>query len=341
MSNHKDKISEQDAGENTVEFAKGLDDSRAASAPPVSGLYKAQTQVLKAVLRLDVDDNYPQMVASGTLGQGIQGNVHWIADLEPAGSSAWKGDIWYTDGNTSAFPYTAVKVVAQETRGQRQALVRFVQPALDLVFEYASPCFHTVEFEFDHGDGTTPVTKIKTHAHPNRPATLPDEILSLQEVYRRAGFCVSTSSEESTVPLTGAGIGALWSDMEMHDAMQVFWSRFADASQWAMWVFFAGLHEADLPTPWNPNPQPEDLGGVMFDDIGPNHRQGTAIFNDSFISNAPQATRHRTRGYGACVSGPLATKWGMPSTWRIRGRRIFQGLASRGYRCLTNPKNGV
>jgi hypothetical protein len=29
------------------------------------------------------------------------------------------------------------------------------------------------------------------------------------------------------------------------------------------------------------------LGGIMFDDIGPNHRQGTALFLDSFIKNAP------------------------------------------------------
>ncbi|UCE46192.1 MAG: hypothetical protein JSW47_11275 [Phycisphaerales bacterium] len=62
----------------------------------------------------------------------------------------------------------------------------------------------------------------------------------------------------------------------MHDAMQTYWSRFASKSQWAMWVFFAALHEMGT-----------GLGGIMFDDIGPNHRQGTSIFNDSFISSAP------------------------------------------------------
>ena len=38
---------------------------------------------------------------------------------------------------------------------------------------------------------------------------------------------------------------------------------------------------------FNPSPQAEDLGGIMFDSIGSNHRQGTAIFNNSFIANAP------------------------------------------------------
>ena len=62
----------------------------------------------------------------------------------------------------------------------------------------------------------------------------------------------------------------------MHDAMQVFWSHFSATAQWAMWVFFASLHE-----------QGTSLGGIMFDDVGPNHRQGTAIFNDAFISVPP------------------------------------------------------
>ena len=62
----------------------------------------------------------------------------------------------------------------------------------------------------------------------------------------------------------------------MHDAMQIHWTKFANKPQWAMWVLFAALHE-----------QGTSLGGIMFDDIGPQHRQGTAMFNDSFIKNAP------------------------------------------------------
>jgi hypothetical protein len=62
----------------------------------------------------------------------------------------------------------------------------------------------------------------------------------------------------------------------MHDAMQTYWSRFANSAQWSLWVFFASLHETG-----------NSLGGVMFDDIGPNHRQGTSVFEDAFIANAP------------------------------------------------------
>ena len=82
---------------------------------------------------------------------------------------------------------------------------------------------------------------------------------------------------DNVVPLAGAGADVRWSNQEMHDAMQVYWSRFAPKAQWSVWVFFASLHEMGT-----------DLGGIMFDDIGPNQRQGTAIFGNSFIAQAPR-----------------------------------------------------
>jgi hypothetical protein len=71
--------------------------------------------------------------------------------------------------------------------------------------------------------------------------------------------------------------------MEMHDAMQVHWSRFANVAQWSVWTLLAGQHE---PVP-SQDITPQNLGGIMFDDIGPNHRQGTAVFNGSFIDAPP------------------------------------------------------
>ena len=53
-------------------------------------------------LRLDVDGRYPQMVASGTLTSGLAFQVHWIADLTPAGRDAWTGPITYKDGFSAA-----------------------------------------------------------------------------------------------------------------------------------------------------------------------------------------------------------------------------------------------
>ena len=231
-------------------------------------------------LRLDVDGRYPQLVASGTLLRGLTTRTHWIAKLRPAGANRWKGAIWYKDGDLTALPHTSVTIRA--ARGwwfsQRRARVTFSgggAPKRTRTYRFRSPYFHPVEFEFDTVEGTQKATKVDTCAHPNRPATLTCEQLSIETVFRRAGFNVRKAND-SPVPLLGAGANVRWSDMEMHDAMQTYWSRFANTAQWSMWVFFAALHE-----------QGTSLGGIMFDDIGPNHRQGTAIFNKSFIANAP------------------------------------------------------
>lgn len=229
-------------------------------------------------LRLDVDRYYPQMTASGTVFGAFSTRVHWIADLTSTAYSTWTGNIWFKDGNASSFPYTNVQI--QVKRGWfstvNTANVTFSGGGPNRVrtFRYKSPYFHPVEFEFDSVQGTAPVISVQTHAHPNRPANLANENLTMQTVYRRAGFDVKTGG--GSVPLSGAGSNARWSDAEMHDAMQTFWSKFANKAQWSMWVLFASLHDRG-----------NSLGGIMFDDIGPNHRQGTAIFNDAFISTAP------------------------------------------------------
>lgn len=250
--------------------------------PPMSGLYTWQQVfpfISREELRLDVDGIHPQMVASGTIHAGLARRIHWIANLTPAGTNTWKGRIWYKDGAAFTFPYTNVSIKVQRSllASAQRATVIFSGGAASRtrIYNYKSRYFHKVDFEFDFAEGEAALTKINTGAHANRPATLPVESLTIQKVFNRTGFDVSTSPG-AKVPIAGAGLNAKWSDNEMHDAMQVFWSRFAPTAQWAFWIFFASLHEAGT-----------SLGGVMFDDIGPNHRQGTAIFNDSFISQAP------------------------------------------------------
>lgn len=232
-------------------------------------------------LRLDVDRTYAQMTLSGTSFIGISERVHWIASLTPAGVRRWIGRIWYRSGQTGLMPYTAVTVQATASLfpSQRSATVTFsgggARP-LTRTYAYVSPYFHPVEFEFDRVANATAVTSIKTCAHPNRPAGLPCETLSIDTVFRRAGFDVKNSGGNGVIPVTGAGGNGTWSDAEMHDAMQTYWSRFANKAQWSMWVLFAARHDMG-----------NGLGGIMFDDIGPNHRQGTAMFSDSFIAQAP------------------------------------------------------
>jgi hypothetical protein len=142
---------------------------------------------------------------------------------------------------------------------------------------FQSTYFDEVEFEVDRVENANlPTTTYATHSHPTRPASLANETISMATVFQRAGFNATMSPNSSVIPTSGAGANGTWSDGEMHNAMVTFWSRFADRPQWAMWVLFARQHD-----------QGPSLGGIMFDDIGPNHRQGTAIFTDSFIQNVP------------------------------------------------------
>ncbi|HJQ68964.1 MAG TPA: hypothetical protein VKA70_08330 [Blastocatellia bacterium] len=249
--------------------------------PPVSGLYtwKQLLPIIREELRIDVDGSYPQNVASGTVHGGIASRVHWIANLTPSGPNTWNGSIWYKDGPVLSFPYTnvVIKVHRSLISSLQKATVVFSggAPPRTRVFKYTSRYFRKVDFEFDFAEGEAALTEIDTGAHPNRPATLPVENLTMKKTFNRTGFDVTTSPG-ANVPISGAGVDAVWSNNEMHDAMQIYWSHFAASAQWAFWIFFASLHE------WGTG-----LGGIMFDDIGPNQRQGTAIFNDSFISVPP------------------------------------------------------
>ncbi|MBE3650942.1 hypothetical protein [Paenibacillus polymyxa] len=233
---------------------------------------------VEETLHLDVDGEFPQMVASGmwTLN-GL--TLHWIAKLETIGTHVWKGNIFYKDGNNSMFPYNFVTIEAQglTLRNAKVIYSEGMTPLRTVHFTWKSKYFYPVQFEYDTEEGVTPVLSIDTHAHPDHPANLPRENLSIEAVYRRAGFDVTLSTGNSVVPLVGAGNDVRWSNAEMHDAMQVHWSQYSNNPKWAMWVFFASLHE-----------EGHTLGGIMFDDIGSQHRQGTAIFNNSFVSTPPE-----------------------------------------------------
>jgi hypothetical protein len=261
-------------------------------ARPVSGLYavaRGTTSVplgpappgihpiKREEIRLDVDGRYPQMAVSGTITGPQVTRIHWISRLTTIAANKWSGAIWYKDGASASFPYTTVEVTAHAgaSAAGRTAKIVFKGPGVPkrtVVYKFVSAYFRTVNFEFDFQAGEVADTEIDTAAHPNRPASLPAETLSIRRVYERVG-CEVTTNAGDPIP---APPGTTWSDMEMHDSMQIHWSRFANKAQWAMWVLYASLHESGT-----------NLGGVMFDDIGPNHRQGTALFVDSFIAQPP------------------------------------------------------
>lgn len=254
--------------------------------------------IMAEELRLDVDGRYPLMMASGSIPLNRLQRLYWVARLKKIAANIYVGGIFYKHPTPNPFAYTEVKITVNRALpvSTRTATMVFTGRGLrDRIqtCKFRSPYFHKIEFEYDCESNIAPVTVIDTGAHPNRPPALPVENLSIETVYRRAGFDVTVNPASGTIPVGAPG--GTWSDAEMHDAMQIYWSRFANVAQWAMWVFFANQHEMG-----------HSLGGIMFDDIGPNHRQGTALFYNSFISDVapgdpnPAAARNRLRFWTAC-----------------------------------------
>jgi hypothetical protein len=272
----------------------------AAPAVPVSGLYVRDPQPANVLeeLRIDVDGRYPQMVASGTVYRPLQARMHWAAELEQIGPNRWRGPIFFEHSPSVRFPWEQVTV--QLTRGatqdQHKAKLTMHRPGGDprvrkFAFSQQSMRSRPVSLELDWEQGVTPVLEVETCGHPDRPSGLPCETVSIERIYERAGFDVQLSPG-GPVPIQASGAKPTWSDFELHDAMEVYWSRFAPKAQWAVWAFYAGLHD-DLPPehPGGPPTPGEFLLGIMFDvglgHAGPEERQGCALFDTAIAANTP------------------------------------------------------
>lgn len=244
--------------------------------------------LLSLTVRVDVDRFYPQHRISIEVTRLFpRTSAHVIAEVVSDQCVGFNhriitANITYRNGDATLLPGTTV--VFEASRGLGKAYSNYTVTLKGAgiadrtyALRFDSQYFDPVEFEVDCvANAGTPTTTVDTAAHPNRPADLPAETLSLTTIYQRAGFDARMSPNASVIPTADAGANATWSDSEMHNAMVTYWSRFADKPQWALWVLFAARHDMG-----------RSLGGVMFDDIGPNHRQGTAIFTDSFIQDAP------------------------------------------------------
>ena len=233
---------------------------------------------IKDELRLDIDGRHSLMTASGRILAGTRYFVHWIASIKQTKLNRYEGKIWFKEAPGTPFPYTHVSIDVDKSfyTYQKKAVVTFIygSTAHKRQYRFKSRYFHPQSFEYDFAEGTIPITNIDTQIHPTHPSNLVQETISIETVYRRAGFDVRTNAG-AAIPLSMAGANKIWNDNELHDAMQIYWSSFRDAPQWAVWVIFAAEHESG-----------SGLAGIMFDDIGPNHRQGTAIFLDSSLFDA-------------------------------------------------------
>ena len=242
----------------------------------------------RMTVRVDVDRFFPQQRISVEVTRLFPARrCHVIAEVTSDQCTGFnrrrvEATITYRDGDATLLPGTTLVFEARRTTGTGYGAYSLTvsgggAATRTHTLQFDSVYFDPVEFEVDCvSNAGTPITTMDTAAHPTRPADLPAETISLATVYQRAGFDVAMSPGANVIPVAGSGANGTWSDAEMHNAMVAHWTRFSNAPNWAMWVLYAARHDTG-----------RTLGGVMFDDIGTNHRQGTAIFTDSFIQDVP------------------------------------------------------
>jgi hypothetical protein len=147
-----------------------------------------------------------------------------------------------------------------------------------------SSAFREVTLEVDVCDSVNAapiLPSYDTNAHSTRPADLPQRTLTIEEAYDEAGIDVTITPTHTIIDDSAAQFNT-WSDAELHDAMELHFSRYPGTwPKWHMWCLLAGSYDLS------------GVGGVMFDYGtqygGPGElpeRQGCAVFrNHSWFNN--------------------------------------------------------
>jgi hypothetical protein len=87
------------------------------------------------------------------------------------------------------------------------------------------------------------VPSYDTHAHPTRPADLPQRVLTIEEAYREAGVGVTIRPGRSIINDSAPEFSS-WSPAELHDAMETFFSQIGGTwPKWELWGLLAGSYE--------------------------------------------------------------------------------------------------
>lgn len=242
----------------------------------LSGKYKLEdVESPKEFLHLDIDGPDPLKMASGTISRG-EYSTHWIAKLtETDDNKIWAGQIWYREGSISGFLYDQIKIKIELDHVTTIFIIGSITSDEKKYIKIADS-FRRIDINYAREKGVRAIREIDTHIHPFHHPNIDGENLTIEDVFFRTGLKVSSNKNLEEVDSKWMSDDEVWSNRELHDAMQAHWDRFSNDPAWALWVFFGRKHECG-----------KRIGGIMFDEIGPRHRQGTAIFNESFIGELP------------------------------------------------------
>ena len=183
-----------------------------------SGKYSQTISGHTFTAHFDVDGDYPQNKVSLSIGSTYPS--HWIADLSPDGANNWEGDIWYrkdgaetlkgnSEGRISSSGSLPDKIRVwyggyYAAGGFYYVYIYLKKSGTDQHWKYwykkQSDHFREVNVEFDHEAGISPILSLNPHDVDNhRPASLPNEAISVESTFAKAGIIDAFTGEPVTL----------------------------------------------------------------------------------------------------------------------------------------------
>ncbi len=261
----------------------------------LSGTYRGLGEDLELFLRLDVDGPSALNMLSGELNQSVRlldfnyFNLRRHSFIGDDITRTEQGNcvVYSTPIRFFRLPELTGRIDVEIDPTSAVAKLKLTgygyhrQP-LAFALEKESDYFRTVRLEIDQEEGTELPGPFKPWEMPpgNLPSGMPEEPITIQSAFQRAGVEVIVHPVHSTIPPAMAEAGAAWTAAELHNAMMSYFSLISNDPTWNVWLMIGNLYA---------NPR---VSGIMFDQTDPLPRQGAAVFYSRF-ADLEEEVKHR------------------------------------------------
>lgn len=259
----------------------------------LSGTYRGLGSDVELILRLDIDGPSPLNMLSGELNQSVRLREFNYFNLRE--HSFIGDDITRTEEGNRLILTTPIRffrlpeltgtidVEIQPTSAVARLKLTgygYHKQPLTFALEKTSDYFRTVRLEIDLEQGTPFPGPFKPWdvVPENRPAGMPEEPITIQGAFHRAGIDIIVHPVHSVVP--PPGVDLRWSIAELHAAMMNFFALISNDPTWNVWLLVGERFVSP------------GVSGIMFDQTNPLPRQGAAVFYSRF-RNLPDGVRER------------------------------------------------
>jgi len=243
----------------------------------VSGCYAGALGAFQVELRVDVDRSRPMKRVSGDFYQTIGKTTSYFGSFVVDSPAVTVSSAKVVVKGLGRFTFSAGAPVVQVTiprvnilQPQAAATLQFFtitnSPGAAYHCPFSSLHFRTVRIETDRVSDLVgaPFASYNTGALPSGGSA---RNLGVAGAFGEAGIGMVPTAGNNVIDISAAGVGATWSNAELHASMQTHFTLWSDIQQWCVWQLAAQKHDYG-----------DGLYGIMFDQQG-RQRQGCAVFH--------------------------------------------------------------